>query len=487
MHSMVEVLKSCSEKTPDRLFAADHRSNEYSYKEAWEAVKKTACVLSENCGLKKGSRVVAECGQDVPFLMLDMACELMGAVFVPAEYNASAESIRRICEDTEAELFVSLKSSVEICRNISYEEIFSAEAGNREFELPEEKDIAEILYTTGTTGTSKGIVISNDANVALAENIKYGVEMKEGNVEFIPIPISHSHGLRCCYANFLNGGSVVLSDGLLNVKKAFRMIDAYKVTAMDISPSAAQMLIKLSKGAFWEYGRRMDYIQIGTAALPEGLKEMLVNELEGVRLYNFYGSTESGRSCVLDFSKEKDRKNCIGKPTVNAEIVFTDDDRKIIASSKENTGLLASRGRMNMECYWKNPELSAGICGDGYIFTNDVGYMDEEGFVYVIGRKGDVITYNGIKIAPEEIEQEAVGYDGITDAACVPIRNEAGATVPGLFISVADKDKFDGKAYIAYLKEHLDGNKMPKRIRIIERIPRTANGKIIRRELADQG
>ncbi len=483
MDSMVEVLAGYADRQPERLFVADHKGNTFSYREAWTSVRRAAAFFAKQPGLSAGDRVMVECCQDCAYLLSDLACELAGLVFVPIEDSASSERIRAIWEETEARLFITHRVGRGGLDTLSFATLFSGGALWDGPAFPDAADTAEILYTTGTTGKSKGIVITNGANVALAENIRFGVEMAPHSVELIPVPISHSHGLRCCYANLLNGGSIVLSDGLLNLKLVFSLMDRYSVTAMDLSPSAAQLLIRISKGAFWERGKSLDYIQLGTAALPEGLKEQMVRELPGVRLYNFYGSTESGRSCVLDFHRESGRKNCIGKPTKNAEIVFTDEERRMIRATPEQPGLLACRGKMNMSCYWKNPDLTRAILRDGFVFTNDLGYIDGEGYVYVLGRKDDVINYNGIKIAPEEIEEVAVRHPDVADAACVPSPDRLAGQVPVLYISIRDGAVFDMRDYLGFLQAHLDGNKIPKRVQILDRIPRTENGKLRRKEL----
>lgn len=487
MDSMVEVLADYAQKQTDTIFIADNSDNVFTYGETWKNVKTVAEALKTVYGIKATDKVMVECNQDAWFLIVDFACELIGAIFVPIENNASYDRKKTIYEETRSKIWIAQVDKLDFIDSILYEELKKNEKELHDCNLPRENEIAEILYTTGTTGKSKGIMITNGANIALAENIKYGVDMKKSNTELIPIPISHSHGIRCCYANLLNGGTIVLIDGLLRIKKVFELMDQYKVTSLDVSPSAVALLIKVSKGLFWEYGRNLDYIQIGTAALPEKLKEELVEELPGVHLYNFYGSTESGRSCVLDFSIDKGKSNCIGKATRNAEIVFTDDRRNIIEATEENPGLLASKGNMNMMGYWDNPELTSEVMRDNFIFTNDLGYMDKEGYVYILGRKDDVINYNGIKISPDEIEEVAVQYNRIKDAACVPIPDSVTGQIPKLFIALeSSDDSFDMKEYIKYLTTHLDGNKMPKKVEIINAIPRTYNGKIKRKELIEQ-
>ena len=483
MNSIAEITVSYAKTQPDVIFAADSDGNRYTYRQAAETACRFAGYLAYKENITANDAVMVECNQDVPYLLADLACQWIGAVFVPIENHASSDRKKTIAEETEAKLFISRNENLDYVKSITFDALLQSDVMYEKDGFPDADAVAQILYTTGTTGKSKGIVITNKANVALAENIRYGVEMKDGNTEFIPVPISHSHGIRCCYADILNGGTIVLCDGLMNIKKVFRMLEEYSVTSMDISPSAIQLLIKISKGKFWDYGKKLDYIQIGTAVLPETVKEQMCENLQGVRLYNFYGSTESGRSCVLNFAAATGKTNCIGRATKNAEIVFTDEDRKIMNATEDHPGLLASRGSMNMREYWKNPDLTLQTMKEGYVYTNDLGYTDAEGYVYVIGRKDDVINYNGIKISPEEIEQVAVEYPGVTDAACVPVKDMMAGQVPHLFISVGDGALFSMNDYKQYLLSHLDGNKIPKNVEIIEKIPRTENGKIKRKEL----
>ena len=133
--------------------------------------------------------------------------------------------------------------------------------------------------------------------------------------------------------------------------------------------------------------------------------------------------------------------------------------------------------------YYKNPDLTDEVVKDGYVFTSDLGYIDDEGFVYILGRKGDVISYNGIKIVPDEIEEAAMRCQFVKDAGCVAREAKGGNTVPFLFVSIKEGFSFDKAELIAELEKSVDANKMPKVIETIDCIPRTANGKLQRNEL----
>lgn len=501
---------------PDRLCAAGP-SGSCTWGELCVRAVRAALTLCGQFSAGEGDCVAVECTQDARYLILDLACNLLGAVFVPTEAGAAAQRARMILEETQAKLYIrrtagdapclagtpeiSMEAFAERCAETSVpEQLLSPAAGAagadgetpdlpflpQPLRFPALEETAEILYTTGTTGKSKGIEITHANNLALAQNICGGTGMREHNVEFVPLPLSHSHGLRCCYANLLAGGTLLLTDGVANVRAVYAMLKEYGATAMDLSPTAASVLLRLSKGRFAEFDDTLDYIQIGTAAMTEELKDALRAAFPSVRLYNFYGSTESGRSCALNFNSSDDRPHCVGRPTPNAHFIVTDDARRPLASSgPDHTGLLACGGPMNMKGYYKQPELTAQTMSGGYVYTNDEGYIDEEGFVYVLGRRDDVINYKGIKIAPDEIEAAAMRFPGVRDCACVPMPDPVAGQVPKLFVAAADPDSFDRKALMRFLQEHLEPERMPAKCELIGEIPRTFNGKIQRKKLLE--
>lgn len=486
--SIVECIAMHSLETPDKLCIVDN-SIELSYQDAWECICGFADELKAK-GLKKGDCVVVECNQSVNYFVCEMAIQLAGGVFVPLEKNATVVRLKEIVAETGAKLHISVKAA-EGVDEVEHIDIAEATATRKavsvnDMVFPEDNDVAEILFSTGTTGKSKGIVLTHRNDTALAENVKYGTEMKTDNVELVPMPLSHSHGLRRTYGNMLNGSTVVFIDGVMFLKKVFGMMDKYGVTAIDLSPAMLSIIFKLGKDSLGDYADQLDYIQLGSAPLPEDDKVHLCALLPKTRLYNFYGSTEAGCSCILEFNSMAGKKGCIGKPTVNAQFIVVDDDRNVIESSPENLGLLASSGDINMKEYFHEPELTEQTMKDGFIYTKDLGYIDEEGFVYMLGRKDDVINFGGIKISPEEIESAVRKNPIVKDCACIGKADKISGQVPKLFISLEEGTEYDAKAFKAFLMEAIDANKQPSLVEVIDEIPRTYNGKIIRKELANR-
>lgn len=482
-NSVIEAIAANAQAAPDKLCFADE-SHAYSYAQAYERVVKLAHCLQE-MGVAGGENVVVKCTQDTDFVICGLAIQLAGGVFVPVEQDAVEERVRSILEETGSGYAIGLQQiEAPGVKFLPMRPGLERYDGVWNGSFPEPDRTAEILFSTGTTGKSKGIELTHASVTAVADNVVQGVKMKPDNIELIPMPLSHSHSLRRYYANMCNGSSAVFLNGVAFVKKVFDMIDRFQVTAIDLAPSALDILLKFSKDRLSAYRDRIDYIQLGSAPLKEESKHRLCCLLPYTRLYNFYGSTESGCSCILDFNEEKERKGCIGKPTAHAVFIVVDEDRNIINSSPERPGFLACAGEMNMKGYWKQPELTRSVMQNGYIYSNDLGYIDSEGYIYMLGRKDDVINYGGIKIAPEEIEEAVLKYDAVKDCACVPAEEEDGEQVPKLYVVEEGAGKLDMAEFQAFLYQVIDSKKMPRRIEIIEEIPRTYNGKIKRNELS---
>lgn len=480
--SIFEVVYKNAEKYPDKLCVADEEIA-MSYSEYVSlSLKISSLMLS--LGVEKGDRVVVEAAQNTKYLALQLGLQAIGAVFVPLEHSCGNQKINNIAAVTEAKLIVT--STLKDERYLDIQELYNRADCEHEYEIicmPNKNNISEILFSTGTTGKEKGIVITNYNNIALAENVMYGVEMKEDNVELIPSPLNHSHALRSYYANMLCAGSVVVLSGIMNLFGFFSCMEKYHVNSIDLVPSALSILLRLSKGKLGEYKDTLRYIEFGSAPLMQADKEVLKSLLPKTRLYNFYGSTESGRIAVYDFNSCLDKKGCIGKPTKNAEIFIVDDEHKIIDSQSGKTGLLAARGKMNMSGYWRDEQETKNALCNGVIYTNDEICFDSDGDIILFGRRGDVINVGGNKVSPDEIESIAKRISCIADCACVPQFDEVKGSVPKLLVVIKTGFAFNAAEIRAEIAAAAEPYKVPAQVVEISEIPRTYNGKIIRRKL----
>jgi len=174
----------------------------------------------------------------------------------------------------------------------------------------------------------------------------------------------------------------------------------------------------------------------------------------------------------------------MGFPAVNADLVFFDENRNIVAKpTREQPAYIATGGAQNMKGYWQEPELTAETVHNGYVVSKDLGYIEEDGMVFFIGRDDDVINAGGIKISPVEIEAEVMKYPGIRECACVPLKDAVQGEVPKLFYVLEEGTDLDLADFKAFLRKNIDANKVPARLEEIAELPRTYNGKIQRKKL----
>lgn len=481
--SIVEAVFSHGERTPDKLCIADDKTS-LTYAEYADAVKRYVTVY-EKLGVRRGDHVVMEAKQSTDYLASELALQLMGAVFVPVENKCAETKIASFADRVKASVVVTVKADAE-GRYVTYDrvaELFGEAEAVRDYTLPEKDTVSEILFSTGTTGREKGIILTHGNDIALAENVMYGVEMEKDNVEMIPSPMNHSHGLRRYYANMYNGSTVIILGSVMDVRRFFSNMETYGVNSMDLVPAALAVLLRLSKGKLADYADTLRYLQLGAAPLPEADKNAVCALLPKTRIYNFYGSTESGCTCIYNFNVAEPKKNCIGKPTHNTRLLVVDDDRVPFESNPEKTGALATAGGMNTLGYFEDEEETARVLANGIVYSNDIGYVDGDGDVILLGRRGDVINVGGNKVSPEEIEDAAKKIDGIADCGCIPVEDSAKGHVPKLFVEMVKGREFDMKAIRSALAATLEPYKVPVYIVEIEKIPRSYNGKLLRKEL----
>lgn len=483
--SIVEAVFHYASSQPEKLCLADDNGS-VTYFAYAEKVRKLAKVFQQ-IGVAEGATVVVEACQTIDYLAVELALQLIKAVFVPVEHNCAGEKLLSFTARAKAQAVITEKELAGCaCKALTYEELTRWEKETlpcENYTLPETDLVSEILFSTGTTGKEKGIVLTHGNDIALAQNVLYGVEMERDNVEMIPSPMNHSHGLRRYYANMYNGSTVVLLGSVMNILKFFKNMDEYQVNAIDLVPAALTVVLKLSKNKLADYADRLRYIQYGAAPLAEADKEKVCALLPKTRMYNFYGSTESGCTCIYNFNTPAAKKNCIGKPTHNVELLMVNDDRLPIVASEETPGLVATKGGMNMLEYWEDPEETAGVLVDGVVYSNDIGYLDADGDLILLGRKGDVINVGGNKVSPDEIEDAVKKMEGIADCGCIGVEDAAKGRVPKLFVQMSRGAEFDPVEIRSFLGSKLEPYKVPVYIVQIDKIPRSFNGKLLRKEL----
>lgn len=483
--SVVEAIFHYASTQPEKLCLADD-NEELSYLAFAERIS-LYCSFFTREGLRPGERVMAEACQTIDFLAVQQALQLMKVIFVPVEHNCARERIASIAAQVGAAAIIAQNNGEYGPSRVYTFAGLRAQLPSLSLLAPEcfpdEDEICEILFTTGTTGKEKGIVLSNRNNIALAENVICGVEMEKDNIEIIPSPMNHAHGLRRYYANMVNGSSVLLLGRILNIARFFELLDRYGANSADLVPSALAVLLRLTGDKLGEYRGRLRYLQFGAAPMMDADQRKICELLPGMRLYNFYGSTESGCICIYDFNRGTSKNHCIGKAACNARIFIVDEARQPFSSSADKPGLLASAGDMNMLGYWHDDDETERVLKDGVFYSNDLAFFDEDGDIILLGRQGDVINIGGSKVSPDEIEDAAKRFPGVADCGVIPVPDPMQGSMPKLFVQMQPGAVFNYREIREFLSHSLEAYKVPSQIVQIEKIPRSYNGKLLRREL----
>lgn len=481
MDTILHYIQKYAQTQPDTMAVCELRKS-VTYKEYWSSIRKIAGVLM-GMGIRKGDHVMLRCTQNIDYLTVFSALQYMQALVIPVEKSTSVERVLEIGGRVDSECLISDKEADGIS-SIKIKDIIARakDADEADLELPGENDRSMLLFTTGTTGSSKGVVMLHRGDVGIAGNVIEGTSMKKGNVEIIPMPLNHSFGIRRYQSDMVNGGTVCLMDGMVFIGTLWKLVEKYGATSMAISPASLGMIFHLSDERIADYADQLDYIQIGSAPLAEADKEKLLRLLPDTRLYNFYGSSEAGCACILEFSGNGNKTGCIGRPTVNSIVRFTDDAGNVVENgSPEAPALLSWGGSIVMEGYYNDPDLTAETLVGGYVRTKDLAYLDEDGDCILVGRADDVINYGGSKISPAEIENLALGYEYIDDVAFTSISDPITGELP--VILVIQKDGYDEAEFERFLTDRLESYKLPRKYIYVDNIPKTFKGSVLRKEV----
>ncbi len=474
-------------KTPDKTAVAKG-DIKLSYKEFSEKIKSEASRLL-SLGIKRGDRVLITAYSSLEYVISFFALEYIGAAPVPVDKTFREETLLKNYNYIKPKAFLTdleLKGGeFNILPLCVLNKTFENNEGAPSYTEPNENSTAEILFTTGTTGEPKGVVLSYRAIKAITLNTKEGLGIEPSDIVLLPLPLSSSLGLRCLRTNLYAGGSVILCDGFSFPREIKTNMEKYSCTGVTLVPASVELLLRLMGDKFAVVFNKLRFIDIGAGSLSSGTKEKLLNALPDTKIYNTWGSTETGGVIFLDLKKYPQKKNSLGKPLNSAEIKILDEDGKEKdAFSQETAGRLTIKGDMIMDGYFNRPETNLKTIKDGALYTNDLVYKDSDGFIYMSGRTDDIINSGGKKISPVEIENTASSYRDMRECAVIGTDDKNGVLgqIPLLF-AVPETGEIDANDLKRFLSSRLEKYKVPKEYIFLKELPRNRMKKIDRNEL----
>lgn len=484
LRSIEEYLYVHATETPEKV-AVVVGNQETNYRTLYEKAYRYHEYLKK-AGVSKGDIVVTRASQNLNYVVTYLAIHMAGGIVTSLEKNIPLVGLKKTAEQVSAK-FVLLKEGEQpegSWKNLYFKEAMPDENDPvlPKFDFPDAEESADILFTTGTTGASKGVELSHKALVATAENLIVGCGYKEDTFLVVPGPLNHANAIRKLFTTIVNGSTICLLSGMTDMPGFYRALDYPLGTkACCLPPAAIRAIFALTNEKIGTYSDKIDFIESASAPLPESDKLRLCQLLPKTRLYNNYGSSESASVCMYDYSKYPDKKGCVGKEMPNSHVIIVDDNHKEIKSDKEHMGLLACIGDVNMKGYVNDSELTNEVLVDGIVYTNDIGYKDDEGFIYISGRKGDVINVGGIKVSPSDVEEAALAFEGIDDCVCIAQEDKITGQALKLLVVLRQGYTLNNREISEFLSSRVEAVKVPRFYEQVEKIEKTYNGKINRK------
>jgi long-chain acyl-CoA synthetase len=440
----------------------------------------TAAAHLRDAGVSTGDRVLL-CGPNsLELAAAYFAIHAAGGVATPVDADMPADRAQEIAADSEARLAIVARDFSLPIRTENLYVLCRRESGVRPAYSPrcDMEDVADLLYTSGTTVRRKGVVLTHGQIAQAALNINAFLATDRSDVELVPIPLSHSFGLGRlrCFAQ--SGHTLAIEAGMRNPAKVLKRLLDLRATGLVLVPAGFELILRMTRERLAEARSHLRYAEIGSAPMRIQIKRQLMELLPRTRICHHYGLTEASRAAFIEYHSDRERLSSIGRPSPNVQIAVRDDKGRDVPAGEY--GELAVRGGMVMKEYWKQPDLTREVLRDGWLRTGDWGFRDVDGYLNLNGRKTDLVNVGGMKVSPEEVEAELDSHPAVVESACVGVPDPHDITGECIKASIVTRSEISEAELVRWLRGRLEEFKIPRVWTRVDRIARTPLGKIQR-------
>ncbi|HMI83093.1 MAG TPA: AMP-binding protein [Polyangiaceae bacterium] len=490
-----EMLLAAASMHPDKP-AVVSSGRELSYEGLSTRMRAIAGALTSGAARTlPGEPVLVLSSAKADFIAAFYACLATGAVAVPVPDGAARATVIDLADASGARTIVTDRAILQG---------FSPPLDGARFRIIETEDLrgpaapvaprgpaltasspAMILFTSGTTAKKKAVLLSHGNIVEATRNINAFVQISDATREYVAVPLYHSFGLGRVRAVLTAGGTLVLADGPLNPAAMIQTIERQRCNALSTVPAGLAMFSGKLESVLRRIGPQIEVMELGSAFMSPQQKAALLDIFPRARVCMHYGLTEASRSTFLEFRSESHKLDTVGRAAPNVTVEIR--DQGLLPCPRGEQGEIVVRGGHVTHGYFHDEERTrAAFTEDGAFRTGDFGFMDEEGYVHLLGRKDELINKGGIKISPLELEDKIREVYPDLDFCVVGVPDPEGLAgeVP-VMAYVAASELALGEVLSA-LAQKVERSKLPSAIARIESIPRTANGKPMRRVLREQ-
>jgi fatty-acyl-CoA synthase len=499
------LLTMQANKFPDRT-SLIYENKRSTYREFNRRSNQIANALLR-FGLRKGDRVATLLFNSPELVEVFMGAAKAGGVFTPINFRLAAEEVIYLVNHSDARIFVfgeeffSLVGKIlpqlpkvekfisvgkaPFARAIEYETVLR-ESKDEEPNIPlGEEDECQMLYTSGTTGRPKGAVLTHGNVLWNLVNTLLAREDKEGETGLVTGPLYHAAALNNHFLIrlALAGASVLMKH--FDPRIFMEIIQKEKVNVISGAPAMFHLLLNLPDVEKYDT-RSITRCTLGSSTLPDETKKKLLKLFPNAGgVYDVYGATEVSPTLTVLKAADSFRKTaCVGPAVPFLEVRIVDSqDREVL---REESGEIICRGPNVMKGYYKDPEGTAEALKGGWLHTGDIGRMDEEGFIYIVDRKKDMIISGGENIYPREIEELLYHHPKIREAAAVGIPDSLWGESVKAFVALKAGMTMSEEEVIEYCKAHLASYKKPKQVQFVDSLPRNPSGKVLKNLLRER-
>lgn len=429
---IIDYLEQSVFTSPDKVFITQSDGVCISYHAFWEEVCRKAGILSQEKQPRQAK--VLRTTQTIDYLTSYFACQKCGVVVVPLEHNLPAEKFAEIEQLLEGQNFPV--------------------------------EASDILFTTGTTGVPKGVVLSHKALMTDADNLVEAHGYKPGVTFIINGPLNHFGSHSKVLAIVRSGASMYLMEGMKNLDDFFKAAESIQGRiATFLVPASIRMLVQFASDRLQTYADRIDFIETGAAPITQTDMQNISRLLPQSRLFNTYAGSEIGVVCTYNYNDGICRQSCVGPAFPHSHF-------------EVNNGVVVCFGDGLMMGYLGQPLRE---CVES-VETSDLGLVDEEGRLYLVGRQSDLINVGGLKVSPLEVEEVAASViEGMKDCICISQPHPLMGAVPKLLVVMKDGMSLNKRIVAKAMRGCLEAYKVPVDIVIVDQIERTYNGKLNRK------
>jgi malonyl-CoA/methylmalonyl-CoA synthetase len=436
-------------------------------------------------GVKPGDRVAVQVDKSPEAIALYLACLRAGAVYLPLNTAYTRAEIEYFVGDAEPALFVCAPGKEDIVAGVAVatlgtdgrtgslldraaaqSETFNDVARNRD-------DLAAILYTSGTTGRSKGAMLSHGNLASNGEALAHAWRYSDKDVLLHALPIYHTHGLFVATNVTLLAGAAMIFLPKLDADEMFRLMP--QATVMMGVPTFYTRLLADARLTQDAVNHMRLFVSGSAPLLAETHREW--NERTGHAILERYGMTETNMNTSNPYEGPR-VPGTVGRPLPGVDVRITDP-----ASGKAlpqgEIGMIEVKGPNVFSGYWRMPEKTkAEFTADGFFITSDLGVIDDKGYVSIVGRGKDLVISGGFNVYPKEVEEEIDALSGVVESAVIGVAHpDFGEGVTAVVVKKKDATLAEKDVQTA-LKERLAAYKLPKRVLFVDDLPRNAMGKV---------